>query len=759
MPKWLARIAMTALAGSHALAGAPAWPVSFSDASSQSLIALHQSLLAPRLDKVPGIPVHDLVWDIDAIVIRIKTGVVFVEPPVDDAPFGAFFVGEATASFKPAADEQRRRLEFWFGRPALEDEPVTEAYFFTLRAHDFASQLSISDPPSVPPDPASGYPEAKAALARRGLDVVEAFMNRSGRAKGTAFVILNAPGIRVEHSKSALLMLRYDPTQQDEIGIEAYGHTTLAQDAPHQFLFHPLATQQAAVPRYRAPAGDVSYGIDLSLGEAMDSAVETTTITLHPAAGVRTLRFRLTPWLQVESVRGDGDRELPFVQWKRSSSGDDLDDSVLVDLGGSPPAGGVTTLRIKATGSLFEPWGDGFWLVDEDAWYPTLPEVRLADYSLHVELPSSRVAVAPGRLVDSKDDGEKRSYTFKTTRPQSSSSIYIGKFQTKAADADGVKIEVYGDRQEKNLDFAAVEMQNIMKVYDRLFFPLKLDTLRVAGAPIDHGRGFDGLLLLSEDAGFSGDSSMADLFRAHEAAHQWWGDLVQPDRWPRDRWLEESFAQYAGMEYYRARFEDVKKTREAIFREWIVPLQRSPKVGTQNLRGQVRNATIVEHWALLDGHQNVYTKGPMVLQMLRYMSSVQSGGDDKFWEILRTFLKDYSGKLARTEDFIGVSERVLGTDLRWFWSQWLLRTEIPKIRWSKRVEPKDGKWLLTVESEQIDTDFTLLVPVYVHFGGEKVAARPLAMKGKAGKLQVLLPEEPSDVTINDNWEALVEVVP
>ena len=489
----------------------------------------------------------------------------------------------------------------------------------------------------------------------------------------------------------------------------------------------------------------------------MDSAAQTTTITMKPAAGVRALRLGMTPWLQVASVSLGTDRELPFLQWKRETSGLNFDESLLVDLGGAPGPASPVQIKVKSSGALFEPWGDAFYLVDEDLWYPEISDARLANYELRVELPNDRTAVAPGVLVEEKDDGAKRRYVFRTTRPQKASSLYVGRFQSKAAAADDTKIEVYVGRGEKNLAFAVVEMQNILKVYNRLFVPLDLEILRVASAPTSHGRGFDGLLLLSAAGGFGGDSSGNDIFRAHEVAHQWWGNVVQPDRWPRDRWLSESFAEYASMEYYRARFEDRKKTHDAIAREWINPLLTSPKSSLVNLRGHARNATAAEVWSLLDGGENVYTKGPMVLQMLRYLSSVKTGNDDTFWNILRTFLKEYSGKAATTEDFIGVSQRVLDTDLRWFWSQWLLRTEIPTVRWSSRVEPKDGKWLLTVEAAQLDTDFTLLIPVYAHFAGGGEASRPLLMRGRTGKLEILLPQEPKKITLNDNWEALVKL--
>ena len=747
---------LCAALGATALAFADdgAWPVKFTEQSSKDLVALHEELLAQRLDGVKGIPVSDAVWKTDAIEVRIKSGTVFLEPPVRGAAVGAFFVGDATAHFTPVADEQRRELQFWLGRPSL-DEPITSAYFFTLTGSDLLAQLGTTAAPSVVFDAVKPYADVKQALRQRGLDTVEAFLDREGPAKGTALALVAAPGIRIDASKTALLLLRQDPTRQEETGLEVYGHAALASSNPLKFLFRTISEQQAASPLFQPQATDVAYGLDLSLGQGMDSAAQSATITLKPAPGLRALRLGLTPYLRVESVRL-ADRELPFAQWKRDASGMNFDESVVVDLGAVPAAGSLK-IDVKSSGGLFEPFGDAFYLVDEDLWYPAISDARAAAYELRVTLPNDRTVVAPGLLVEQKDDGEKKHYVFRTSRPQKASSLYIGRFQSKEGAADDTKIEVYVGRSEKNLSFAVVEMQNILKVYNRLFIPLELKTLRVASAPTAHGRGFDGLLLLSEGGGFGGDSSGNDIFRAHEVAHQWWGNVVQPDRWPRDRWLSESFAEYASMEYFRARFEDPKKTRDTIKGAWIDPLLLSPRSASSNLRGEARTTSIAELWSLLDGGENVYTKGPMVLQMLRYLSSVKTGGDDTFWEIWRTFLKEYSGKSATSEDFVAVSQRVLGTDLRWFWSQWLLRTEIPTVRWTQRVEPKDGKFLLTVEAQQMDTDFTLLIPVYAHFAGGGQASRPLIMKGKTGKLEVLLPQEPKDVTLNDNWEALVKL--
>ena len=98
------------------------WPMKLSEASSKELAALHETLLSPKLDGVLGVPVQ-----VDAIEVRIKSGAIYLEPPVDGAAVGAFFSGEATVRFKPSGDEQKRELGFWLGKPTLENEPVTSA--------------------------------------------------------------------------------------------------------------------------------------------------------------------------------------------------------------------------------------------------------------------------------------------------------------------------------------------------------------------------------------------------------------------------------------------------------------------------------------------------------------------------------------------------------------------------------------------------------------------------------------------------------
>jgi hypothetical protein len=49
------------------------------------------------------------------------------------------------------------------------------------------------------------------------------------------------------------------------------------------------------------------------------------------------------------------------------------------------------------------------------------------------------------------------------------------------------------------------------------------------------------------------------------------------------------------------------------------------------------------------------------------------------------------------------------------------------------------------------------VPVYVHLGGKQIATRPLVFEGRTARAELIVPSKPKDVTLNDYYEALVEL--
>lgn len=754
---WLQCLLLT-LGVPAALAAPWHWPGEFTPESSKDLIALHEEILAPRLEGVAGVPVQDVHWRDDFFDLHLQSGIVFQEPPVQGYPAGAFFVGKATMSFTPTARKARQDLEHWFGEEKIAAQPVTHAYFFTLRAATLAAQLGAAGQGPASFDAREIYEESKLAMRQLGTALVHAFLNRAGRSKDTAYILLADQAIRTDGSERAYLLYSIDRDVESEVRLAVIGHKEVVYKVPERYYFHPLVACHSDSRRF-APHGRVSqYSTRLKVGAGANTSEEDTTISFTPTDGVSALRLELTPRMKVSSVSGADGGELPFVQWKYRPGDPDYDPNVVVALPAPLNAGAVHEIRVRSSGSLFEPWFNLHWLVDEDAWHPLMDDPQGALYEMWFTVPKNQLALGAGAVVEDGVVGRERRYHFRTQRPHKRSTIYFGDFSSRAGKADETQIEVYVDRQSiqeaKNHQFVLDEVSNAVKVYNRIFQPLETPILRVASTPTEHGRGFEGVILLG--GGFGG-SSPADLFRAHEVAHQWWGNVVQPRDWPEDRWLSESFAELSAMEYYQVRYENYAKTREQIYANWVNPILKSPKLTRTDLLGRKSEDRASEMHPVIDGGNNVYTKGPEVLHMLRYLFRVQKGSDKEFWALMRAFLDKYRYQQASTADFTALAEAQLGMKLGWFWDQWLYGGDIPVVRWSHTLEEREGKWLLSVQARQEETNFTLLIPVYAHFGGERAATKPMLIQGASGQTQMLLPEKPARVSLNDFYEALVRI--
>ncbi len=70
----------------------------------------------------------------------------------------------------------------------------------------------------------------------------------------------------------------------------------------------------------------------------------------------------------------------------------------------------------------------------------------------------------------------------------------------------------------------------------------------------------------------------------------------------------------------------------------------------------------------------IFYKGSMVFRMLR-----ETLGKDKFNNLLRTYLETFRGKSASIDDFERLASRVSGTNMRYFFAQWVEGTGVPEF--------------------------------------------------------------------------------
>ena len=267
-------------------------------------------------------------------------------------------------------------------------------------------------------------------------------------------------------------------------------------------------------------------------------------------------------------------------------------------------------------------------------------------------------------------------------------------------------------RAEKELEEVARINREGVKFYEEYFghrFPFpKYDIILIpefAYGGMEHA---GATFLREEGVLFPSDPTAADIAaRAevilHEAAHQWFGDLVTM-RWFDDLWLKEGFATFMA---YKA-FERVMPQLDAwkVFHLRTKPLAYLTDVtkGTTPIWQEIANLS-----AAKSAYGNiVYRKAPSMLRQAEFYL-----GEREFRDAVRLFVKEHAYANATWEDLVGAFERTSGRKLDAWGASWVKRRGMPdvRVRWTANrrglvnnfeIEERDalaegGSWPMRVQ--------------------------------------------------------------
>jgi aminopeptidase N len=201
---------------------------------------------------------------------------------------------------------------------------------------------------------------------------------------------------------------------------------------------------------------------------------------------------------------------------------------------------------------------------------------------------------------------------------------------------------------------------------------------------------------------------------AHEAAHQWWGDLITLRSWEHT-WLNEGFGTYS--DYLYTRYDKGED-------EGAYELLRKKNSYLREAHTRYMRPIVFDRYEKpqqnFDSH--TYPKAAVVLHMLRFFL-----GDEPFFRTLKHFLHKHEFEAVDTHDFMKAVKEATGQNMDWFFEQYIFSPGHPVFDVSYVWDEDESKVRLTVRQVQ---DISKGVPIYrmpvtigIHTDGGKVSEK------------------------------------
>ena len=167
-----------------------------------------------------------------------------------------------------------------------------------------------------------------------------------------------------------------------------------------------------------------------------------------------------------------------------------------------------------------------------------------------ITTPEDFTANGVGQLLSSEIVDGRRTVVWETDHPVSMFNVIAGRYAV--IEGDGTAI-YHHPEHDYNVEEMSAALAAAREYYSEWFHPFPWDLLKISEFPAYAGyaQGFPTNITFSESIGFLAQSDpvshVAFMVVAHEAAHQWWGNLLVPGEGPGGNVLSEGMAHYATM--------------------------------------------------------------------------------------------------------------------------------------------------------------------------------------------------------------------
>jgi hypothetical protein len=746
------------------------------------------------LDSALVLPIESCLFTKDAGTFALESGRLWFFKPVLGKVVGAFFQGEGTFTLSTASAIEGQQIQRFTERNVIGLKITSALFVFTDSTFEnLTSRLAIG---RERPD---GNTLRQARTIRQ---TVRQRFSENVDARILRDLVMGRPGrffqAYLECPEDEHYIFSVDPLEEEEVSFHRYRRHYSSKRAVSECWYSAHALNSPS--ERQKPFDTDTVRIDAVIDKGARLAGTARLHFISPGGGARLVPMNLSSHLRVDwAVLNSVDSCLVIQE------PDELDGALWVGLPDTLLPGSTYNLSLAYSGKdVIEDVGSSNFIVTERAaWYPRLPTWTPdpARFIMRFKVPKGLELLATGKLVRSWEEPDLSCSEWDSEFEFTLAGFNYGRFELTSENAPSGEISCFTNIHLSNelLEFrrmleaspglrfslemlpqdlttqgvgrnAAIESRNAYETYTKVFGPIPFKHVVVSQQGQESfAQSWPGLVYLpftsflapdvKEKLGLlSGEREILwyEIVGAHEMAHQWWGHTVIPASY-HDNWLSEGFATYSAALYLQVTAGNEK------FVDYMNMLLGDILRGVHGGRRATDLGPIWLGYRLTSigepgGSLLVYSKGAYVLHMLRMMLyDYKANSDTEFIAMMQDYVASRSGKPTSTEDFKAIVEKHFGTNMDWFFDQWVYGTAVPTYEIKHNtVRSDDGTYLLnvTVTQRGVGPSFTMPLHLIIEFETGHAVASILVTGSDPVVREFRLPSEPKSIVPNP-WNGVL----
>ncbi len=371
-------------------------------------------------------------------------------------------------------------------------------------------------------------------------------------------------------------------------------------------------------------------------------------------------------------------------------------------------------------------------------WFPYIPSETYFHANLKFTYPKKYNLFCVGDKISEEKVGKMKTAVWKTRQPVGHIDFSLGDCKQSVKTREGVpEVTVFMD---KDRDDEVERLMNLMEIMSNILG--KLESSKVS---FIESYGYDiaipdyvvfGFPELPANIGnplyIKQLNNLLIAYPVVSVAELWWGKSVKPFR-SNDSWLINSLAKITSI----LLIHKCDSSGEEIYNDNITLSNDSVR---EYYKASVSCGMLPD--AVYDNNSG--SRSTYVMHMLRYyLMNLQGKNDDVFLTILRNFYSEYKGKKASTKDFIRTVNSITGTDMSWFFDQWVYGNKLPEIEYDYSGTQENGVNYLNLEITQsgVGDNFISRIPLQVVYQNGAASTFNVDVIGKTYTKKLKLPME------------------